>query len=649
MRFFNIVAAVALSATPDAAQQRSITVTDEVIGRTPVSVAAGMEDVNHEIYGGIYAQMVFGEAFAEPERSPGISGMWRATGSGSTYSLTGTAPFKAKQSQRIARSATGQWGGIENSGLNRQGMSIVRGRDYDGEVWVRSDRRSSVRISFQYGDAGANYGTQTLLVEPGGWRRYQLRMKATGTDDHTRLAIETREAGTLDLGYVYLQPGAWGRYKRLPVRADVVQAMLDQKLQAIRFGGCANSGCGDVSEYRWKAMVGDPARRPVTRGFWYPQESNGWGMFDFLRLGEAMGIEAVPSLDIDERPGDVRDLMDYLYGPESTAWGARRAADGHPAPYVQKRLQLGNENAIDDAYLAKFKALAEVIWSYDRTIRLVVGDFTYADVIKDPYRFTGGGKIASLAAHRRILELAAAHGAEVDFDVHLWTEKTKGVLAQIAALDSYAAALAKIAPKNARWKVVVFELNADTHDMTRALANAYAITALQRRPYVDVISSANALQVDGQNDNGWNQGLVFMSQSSVWVQPPWYVHRMIADSQRASVLRADVGGGDDEWAQVTAFGDARGRSLHLVNASDEERSYDLDFGGRWRGATVRTTILGPERGRAVNTAHNAAAVAPTSGNLTLDAAGRAKWRLPPRSFTTMQINAPGTDPAPNRR
>lgn len=648
MRLSSLFAAVALAGTPLAAQQRSITLTDEVIGRTPVSVATGMEDVNHEIYGGIYAQMVFGEAFAEPERSPGISGMWRATGTGAAYSLIGAAPFKARQSQRIVRTAAGAWGGVENSGLNRQGMSLVRGRDYDGEIWLRSDRRLSVRVSFQRSD-GALYGAQTITVEPGDWRRYPLALKARATDVHARLAIETRAGGTLDLGYVYLQPGAWGRYKGLPVRADVVQAMRDQGLQAIRFGGCANSGCGDVSEYRWKAMVGDPARRPVTRGFWYPQESNGWGIFDFLRLGEAMRVEAVPSLDIDERPADVHDLMDYLYGPASTAWGGRRIADGHPAPYVQKRLQLGNENAIDDAYVAKFKALAEVIWSYDPTIRLVVGDFTYADVIKDPYRFTGGGKVASLAAHRKILELAAAHGAEVDFDVHLWTEKTKGVRAQIAALDSYAAALTKIAPRRARWKVVVFELNADAHDMTRALANAYAITALQRRPYVDVISSANALQVDGQNDNGWNQGLVFMSQSSVWVQPPWHVHRMIAESQRGEVLRADVRGADDEWVQATAFGDARGRSLHLVNAADEERTYALDFGGRWAGGVVRTTMLGPERARAVNTSHNPAAVVPTTGSLTLDAAGRATWRLPPRSFTTMRIDAPGSDPAPDRR
>src|SRR3974390_1692730 len=43
---------------------------------------ACIEDVNHEIYGGIYSQMIFGESFQEPEdRSPAgfkrLGGQWR--------------------------------------------------------------------------------------------------------------------------------------------------------------------------------------------------------------------------------------------------------------------------------------------------------------------------------------------------------------------------------------------------------------------------------------------------------------------------------------------------------------------------------------------------------------------------------------------
>ena len=63
-------------------------------------------------------------------------------------------------------------------------------------------------------------------------------------------------------------------------------------------------------------------------------------------------------------------------------------------------------------------------------------------------------------------------------------------------------------------------------------------------PKIDVVSSANALQVDGQNDNGWDQGLVFMNQSQVWGQPPYYVDQMKARSWQPNLVRADVAGGD---------------------------------------------------------------------------------------------------------
>jgi alpha-L-arabinofuranosidase len=605
-----------------------------------------MEDVNHEIYGGIYSQMIFGEAFAEPARG-GVSEMWRASGDAKDikYSLTVDAPFKGEQSQRIERAAPGAWGGIENRGLNRQGMSVVAAKPYEGTIVLRSNRPTSVRVSFQSGDGKTTYAQQMIDTLAGAWHTYRISLTPSETDDHARFAIEIDSASVLDTGYALVQPGSWGRYKNLPVRDDIAHAMIDQGLQAIRFGGCANSGCGDVSDYKWKAMIGDPVSRPVTRGFWYPYESNGFGIFEFLQLGESLGIEAVSSLNIDETPNDIRDLMDYLYGSNATAWGARRIADGHPAPYKVHRFELGNEDAVNDAYFMKFKALADVIWSYDPTIRLVVGDFTYLDVIRDPFDFTGGGKVNTLSAHQKILRLAAKYGAEVDFDVHLWTRgsddggwdrKDGNLDSQIAALDSYAAALKTIAPKDAKFKVVVFELNADSHDLTRALANAYTITALQRRPYLDVVSSANAFQVDGQNDNDWNQGLIFMDQAKVWFQPPYFVHQMIARSQRQQVIRINRTG-EARQIEATAFRDSNGTSLHIVNISGRTVTYEIDFGSAAAGADALVTTLGGLRGRAVNTSRNPTNIVPESYRLKLNNAGQMQYEMAPLSFTTIQL------------
>ena len=42
---------------------------------TPLLYGAGMEDVNHEIYGGFYSQRIFGESFEEGVKPEGIVGM----------------------------------------------------------------------------------------------------------------------------------------------------------------------------------------------------------------------------------------------------------------------------------------------------------------------------------------------------------------------------------------------------------------------------------------------------------------------------------------------------------------------------------------------------------------------------------------------
>ena len=47
---------------------------------TPYTLGACLEDVNHEVYGGIYSQMVFGESFQEPDPRAGAPAGFKAFG-----------------------------------------------------------------------------------------------------------------------------------------------------------------------------------------------------------------------------------------------------------------------------------------------------------------------------------------------------------------------------------------------------------------------------------------------------------------------------------------------------------------------------------------------------------------------------------------
>jgi alpha-L-arabinofuranosidase len=240
-----------------------------------------------------------------------------------------------------------------------------------------------------------------------------------------------------------------------------------------------------------------------------------------------MGVPGIPAFNFDESPADMADFMEYVNGPAESPWGTRRAADGHPRPYHLRHIELGNEERVDEDYSRKFAALAEAIWAKDPQITLVVGDFVYARPISDPFKFSGAAsKITSMAGQQKILQLAKQHGREVWFDLHVGTEGPRPD-STLAGMFSFADMLDRIA-NGARHNVVVFEFNSNSHSQRRALANALAIQAIERDGRTPIAASANCLQPDGQNDNGWNQGLVFLNPSQVWLQPPGYIARMVA-------------------------------------------------------------------------------------------------------------------------
>jgi alpha-L-arabinofuranosidase len=77
--------------------------------------------------------------------------------------------------------------------------------------------------------------------------------------------------------------------------------------------------------------------------------------------------------------------------------------------------------------------------------------------------------------------------------------------------------------------------------MRRALGHARAMNELQRQgSRVAVDCAANCLQCDGQNDNAWDQGMLFLNPSKVWPQPPYYVTQMIARNWAPKVVRAEA-------------------------------------------------------------------------------------------------------------
>jgi hypothetical protein len=203
---------------------------------------------------------------------------------------------------------------------------------------------------------------------------------------------------------------------------------------------------------------------------------------------------------------------------------------------------------------------------------------------------------------------------------------------------SFCDALERIAD-GAKHKVVVFEYNAGNHAVKRALANAIATHAIERDGRLPIVTSANGLQPDGQNDNGWDQGLLFLDPAQVWLQPPGYVTQMFSRNYLPQLVPCRVTGTAGSLDAVAAR-DADGRTLVLqaVNPGAQPVAAQLNLAGfvpAQPGAKV-TELSGPMD--AVNTAVDTGKIVAKERvwNHALKD-GKTSYTFPPHSFTVLRF------------
>jgi len=222
------------------------------------------------------------------------------------------------------------------------------------------------------------------------------------------------------------------------------------------------------------------------------------------------------------------------------------------------------------------------------------------------------------------------------------------VLNQVKVLESLYKQLLIISPPalpivEPNYKLVVFELNANSHDIHRALANALAIGRMERLGQtIRMVTSANALQPHEQNDDVWDQGLLFFNPGQIWAQPPYYVTQMKARNYLPVAIDARVSGReiDTFTFHVTATRSADGRTLalHVVNTIDVFRTYEFRLNGfEPRHPSAHVTTLAGARG-ARNTSSNPYAIAPWEADIPYKRVGNTiTLTFAPNSFTIVKL------------
>lgn len=370
------LAALALSAGLGMnAQTNELVIQTKKLGAEiqPTMYGLFFEDINYGADGGLYAELVKNRSFEFPQNLMG----WKTFGH---VTLKDDGPFERNPHYvRLAYPGHDhKRTGLENEGFF--GIGVKAGEEYRFSVWARLPEGSSsekIRVEIVKPNTNAErhaFASEELTIDSKEWKKYQVILKPTQTEDKSTLRIFLASKGTIDLEHVSLFPVDTWKGHENGLRKDLAQALYDIKPGVFRFpGGCIVEGTDLNTRYDWKKTVGPVENRPLNENRWhytfqhrfFPDyyQSYGMGFYEFFLLSEEIGSEPLPVLscglacqfqnsdphahvavcDLDSYIQDALDLIEFANGAVTTKWGKVRADMGHPAPFNLKFIGIGNE------------------------------------------------------------------------------------------------------------------------------------------------------------------------------------------------------------------------------------------------------------------------------------------------------------------
>src|SRR5437868_3095470 len=241
-----------------------------------------------------------------------------------TWKFDARNPFNGERSAMLIAT------NLQPASLTQSGLAVKKGMTYTCSAWLRADPpRPKAILLVKTRLPKGNWLTLASAKLPAlssPWKKCVVQMMSDGDSDRAVFELRVEGTGTVWADKLSCMPadnlGGW--------RKDAIEAIHDLQPKIIRWGG---SVC-DPGEYRWKNGIGDrDARIPFVNRNWGRMDPNDVGIDEFCQLCERAGVEPLVCLSFSDGPQSAADLVEYCNGDARAAWGARRAAHGHPAPY----------------------------------------------------------------------------------------------------------------------------------------------------------------------------------------------------------------------------------------------------------------------------------------------------------------------------
>ena len=345
------------------------------------------EDINHSGEGGLYAELVNNRSFMASATTPLH---WSAVGSGA-IALDPGRPLNSAltRSLRLTVSASGD--GIANEGF--WGIPVRPATTYRASFFAASaDAAGPVTVSIESADGGTVHAHGTVPALTPGWRKHTLLLRTRPScpvAGDARLVLRTAAThGTIWFSQVSLFPPTY-KNRENGLRVDIMEKLAALRPRFIRLpGGNYLEGNTPATRFDWKNTIGPVERRPGHMddawGYW---STDGLGLLEYLQWAEDLDAkpvlavyagyslkgEVVTGAAFDALVQDALDEIEYVTGPVTSVWGARRAADGHPRPFPLEYVEIGNEDWFDrtGSYEQRFAAFHDAIKARHPDLKLI--------------------------------------------------------------------------------------------------------------------------------------------------------------------------------------------------------------------------------------------------------------------------------------
>lgn len=547
-----------------------------------------------------------------------ISRYWSKIQSGnvtSSFELKREDAYMGRQDQIIRFLGGSGETGILNAGLNKQGINLEAGKNYDGVLRVKAKEPLTIFLSLRDETGKVLDEKPFKLKGDGSWEKVSFDLTASSGTTKGSFGVSLKEKGELEMGYAFMQPGEWGRVNGLPVRKFLVDALKKQGITTIRYNGSMVDVGADTYLYRWKKMIGPyDERRVCFRSGFNPYATHSFGLIEILQVAEALGAQAMVGMSMDESYEDIRDFVEYVNGPVTSKWGALRAEHGHPQPYNLKYIQVDNERRINRGYVECMKKFALAAWESDPGMH-ITASLNIGSNLKSYSRGTPEYELSSelfgwfvKQGKGHLMVWDPHYGGAINFADNPGYANEMGITIQAELEKDYPGHKLTLCP---------MEENGSRCDWDRGLAHAHNWNTNQRNgDSFTWLGTANTLQPHGQHYM-WDQGRVHYTSSEVWFQPSAFIDEKMSKDWLPIVVEATSS--LEEVLDVTAKTNARRDSLsiYVVNLKDSPQTAVINVSDFKYKSRSNTWTIGDCDLNTLNTAENKEAVAPKTGSLTV--------------------------------